>query len=372
MQDFTGGQKCLWCGHCKEGQDTLLMGPAETAVKRRVRPQQSSSELGLAFKVVPAWGWVLIIGINLVAAASLYADYKLPENSRERALWSTFQVLGGLMLCWVAGWLVASRDDILHEPLGVTDILFPDRLWWLAFKKLPATRWYVCFGVWAAMASVLGIFWPGGLTYWLPPKSEPQEAKKPFKGPKKNGLDTLTKSAEAFGNKGSENLGNDLNRNEGNSEKKPEEPGPISAPQRTLLNCIIVGYTMQEGLVNRLHVSRLVKDHLYYLGIVPVPKNQEESKYLLERLGPLKANAPVFPDLKARANWVKPRLYCEVESAGLDENDRLKDPVFMRLLPPKQPQPAQPPTQGVPADKGVKDDGKSARDAGKGEPSSPK
>jgi hypothetical protein len=52
-----------------------------------------------------------------------------------------------------------------------------------------------------------------------------------------------------------------------------------------------------------------------------------------------------FPDLEVQATWLKPRLSCEVESTGVDENQLLKESAFKGLVFPKKPKPAELPTE---------------------------
>ncbi len=316
MKEVTGWKWCPQCAYREdeEGKQPAFLIPDEKTTNQQGRRGENTNEFFLTFKVVPAWGWVLIFGVLSVAAVSFYADYKLADKPRERAVWSTNQVLGGLLLWWMAGLLVAFRIETSHEPLGLTDVLFPDRLWRLAIRNLPVTRWHVCIGTWAAMAAVCGLFWPGGLTYWLPERSEVQEDKAPL--------------SNKFGNKENEDLG-----------KEPKAK-PVPGPKKMVATCFIVGYTTEEGTVTSLYVGRLVHDRLHYGGIVPGPDDPEVNEDLLERFIPHKADAPVFPELKkVRATWLKLRksLSCEVESEGLDDRKLLKDPVFKRLLPPEKP-----------------------------------
>jgi hypothetical protein len=165
MAMVSGWNWCPRCGHHEEGQapdPAIALDPSST---RRSRSGAPSSELALAFRVIPSWGRFLIVGLCCVAALSLIANYNLPENSRVRAIWSTFQVVGGLLAFLIAGVAASTRLGPMHESLGLMDMLLPDRLWVLVIKRLPATRWHVCTGAWSAMAVLCGILCVGGLTY---------------------------------------------------------------------------------------------------------------------------------------------------------------------------------------------------------------
>jgi len=302
--------------------------------------------LAQAFRVIPSWGWFLLVGLCCVAVLSVIADYMLPENSRVRAIWSTIEVVGGLLAFLIAGVAASTRLGPMHESLGLMDMLLPDRVWALAIKKLPATRWHVCTGAWSAMAVLCGILCVGGLTYWLPSKkSPPKPANVPFA--------KLTKD------KSSEDEG-DLNPPAEKPDKATtEETEAAPRPKKTVTKCVIVGYTTKDGELDGLVVATVQDDELSYAGIVPASKDPEVRKDLLSRFGSLKVDTPVFPDLEVKAIWLRPRLFCQVESAGVDEDEVFKEPQFKGLDVPEMREPAP-----VPDGKGK--DAKDAKDAGSG------
>jgi hypothetical protein len=75
------------------------------------------------------------------------------------------------------------------------------------------------------------------------------------------------------------------------------------------------------------------------------------------------AAAPLFPDLDVRAVWLQPRLSCEVEPSGRDEEQLLKAPEFKNLIFPNKPQPARLPADGDTKDGKDTKEGKDAKDA---------
>jgi hypothetical protein len=86
MALVSGWNWCHRCGHREEGEapDTAdALGPSST---RHSRSGDPGSELALAFRVIPTWGWFLIGGLCCIPALSLIANYYLPENPRVRAI----------------------------------------------------------------------------------------------------------------------------------------------------------------------------------------------------------------------------------------------------------------------------------------------
>jgi hypothetical protein len=349
MTIVSGWKWCQRCGHKEEGQAFDPLIPLNPSATPRSRSGPPLTEFGLAFRVIPAWGWLLILGLCGVAALSFLADYKLPDNSRVRAICSTIAVVGGLLTFLSAGVLGACRLGPMHQPPGLMDWLLPDRLWVLVIKCLPDTRWYVCTGAWSLMAVVCGIVWVGGFTYWLPsrmPRPQPAKVHMPI----------------ALNDKTSEDQGKADDQNppaEKPDKPMTEETDEPPTPKKTVTKCIIVGYTTKDGELDGLVVATVQGDELSYAGIVPASTDPDVRKDLLTRFGALKVAKPVFPDLEVKAIWLKPRLFCQVESTGVDEDEVLKDPKFKGLDVPEKPEPAR-----VPEGKGK--DAKDAKDTGSG------
>jgi hypothetical protein len=331
--NVSGWHWCHRCGHREEGQACQTVTTSATSTTKRPKTASGPSELELAVRVIPAWGWYLLLGLGCVVAVSFIADYNLPEKSRIRALWSTFQVLSGLAVFLIAGVAASGQLRCSHQSLGVSDILFPDRLWVMAIKNLPATRWHVCTAVWAFAAVVCGIFCVGGLSYWLPSKIKPKPAKVPFASEIIKAARTKDESPE------DESKTDDQD----SATAKPAKPEPPKAepPQetpstkKTLSRCIIVGYTTRGEELDGLLVATVEVNELNYAGIVPAPADPAVRDNLMNRFASLKAKTPVFPDLDAKAVWLQPRLSCEVEGSGMDEDQLLKSPVFKGLALPK-------------------------------------
>jgi hypothetical protein len=329
MKSVSGWNWCSRCGYREEGEE---LAPLPTRDQMRAsKSGASSSDLWVAVRELPSWGWFLIIGVCLVAAVSAIADYNLPEKSRARAVWSTFQVLGGLGLFLTTGMAVSTRLRAMQQELSLMDMLLPDRLWVQAFKNLPATRWHICTAAWTIMAFVCGMFWVGGLTYWLPAKSNSGQviAKRTVKAVPVDNEDTEDKSSKADETPAAKPV-----------TANPDDPAEAEPTKKTVTKCVIVGYTTQEGELTGLLVGTLHGKDLHYAGIVPAPKDPELRKDLLTRSDSLKTETPIFADLEVKATWLKPRLSCEVESRGVDENQLLKESAFRRLIFPKRPAPA--------------------------------
>src|SRR5262249_36229518 len=156
-----------------------------------------------------------------------------------------------------------------------------------------------------------------GLTYWLPSKSKPQRVKVPF-------AKEIKKAAGKKDETEDESKEDDENPAAAAGERpRTEEPEEPPAPKKSVTKCVIVGYTEKDGELTGLVVATQHGDELRYAGVVPASKDPAVREDLLARFASLKARASVFPDLEVQATWLQPRLSCEVESAGVDDDQLL-------------------------------------------------
>jgi hypothetical protein len=352
MVVVSGWRWCHKCGHRVAGHEAPV-GQAPAAGPGQ-RPASSGSEMALATRVIPAWGWVLLGGLVVVAAVSCAADLRLAPGSRARALWSATQVGVGLVSLLLAGLFVSTRLGWQRDHMGLADLLMPDRLWPKAFKCLPHTRWHVCAGAWSVALMLCGLVWVGGWTYWLPTRPPPRV--------EKGGVGRF-----APGNVAAKAEDNAPAEEDPDATKVPPpdpDAGKEPEPKKSVSRCVIVGYTVKDGQLAELLVATVTGTEMRYAGTVPVGKDPTVREDLLTRFAALKAAAPVFPDLDIRAVWLQPLLNCEVES--IDSEDwRLKDPQFKGLVFPKDPQPVRLPAAGGPpatATPPAKDGGKGKDD----------
>lgn len=136
---------CGECGYCR----LLEEGASPTAPPR---PQPSALGLSEFLDLVaglPLWVWVLLVGEALAVLVSVAAQLGLHEQVQHYTVWwYSVQAGAGLVALLVAQlWalmLVAPEDD----RLGPKDLFLPVRLWWVAVRRLPATRWPVWIGTW--------------------------------------------------------------------------------------------------------------------------------------------------------------------------------------------------------------------------------
>jgi hypothetical protein len=277
-------------------------------------------------RLVPRWAWVMLGGVAVLGLMSVNAGLLLPPGSWSRAVWTTAQVvvgLVGLLLAQVAvcSWLGEQRD-------GPTlwDLLMPDRVWRVAVRRLPETRWAVCFAAWCVTLVVCALVFIGGLTYWLPKKGETRPTvhvakllniKKEQTQPKEQaGAEAPAPPRPA-------------------PAPRPEENGP--APKLETARCVVVGYTVENDEVTSLVMARKEGDGLRYAATIRPRLTAEQRDDLLKRFGRLASGRPVFRNFETPVVWLKPELACEVEHAGAADGPLLKEPRFKGLVEPAKP-----------------------------------
>ncbi len=360
MVMVSGWRWCHQCGYRVAGQELPVPGAQAADTPAKPSAPAAGSELALATRVIPLWGWALLIGLGLVAAVSCVADIYLPVQSRQRALWSTTQILVGVVLLFLAGLAVSTRLGLQRDHMSLLDLFMLDRLWPRALKNLPHTRWHVCTAAWSVALILCGLLWVGGLTYWLPGATR--------RTVEKGGMPKLIKiHPPKDTNAAAEEVVDE------SAETKPEDKAKQTTEaepnKRSTYRCIIVGYTVQDNEPAGLLVATITGGEMYYSGIVPLENDPVLKTDLKKRFEKLKTDTPVFPDLRIRAVWLHPKLSCDVDALD-SEDERLKDPHFKGLVFPKKPQPVPLPTDAeTPAPPAGKGAGKS-RDTGPSKDSS--
>jgi hypothetical protein len=274
--------------------------------------------------MIPRWGWALLGGLAVVGLASVGADLLLPSNSLPRAVWSSAQILVGVISLLLAQVSVCGLLGLQREGIGLQDLIFPDKIWRMAFRRLPETRWQVCWGAWSLALVGFALVFINGLTYWLPKKGQ---------------VKAKVHVAKMLNiNKGM------VKPDEDDAEAAPEKKD--EAPKQETTRCVVVGYTLERGQLAGLVLARVEGDELRYAGIIRPGLSTDQKEELLKKFGPLQADEPVFPDFETPAVWLKPKLACQVEHTGYGEDKSFKEPVFKGLV---EPEPAEP-GDAAPAD----------------------
>jgi hypothetical protein len=263
----------------------------------------------------------------VVGLVSLAAGLLLPPDSLPRAIWTSAQVLVGAVSLLLAQVSVCGLLGLQREGIGVQDLIFPDKIWRMAFRRLPETRWQVCWGAWSLALVGFALLCINGLTYWLP---------------KKGALKAKVHVAKMLNIK-KDQLKADEDETEAAPEKKDEPPKPETT------RCVVVGYTMERGQLTGLVLARVEGDELRYAGIIRPGLSTEQKEELLKKFGPLQANEPVFPDFETPAVWLKPKLSCEVEHTGYGEDKFFKEPHYKGLLEPEKAEKPEADDPAVPA-----------------------
>jgi hypothetical protein len=319
-----GSRWCSNCGYREVTNEAPEPVPGAVAPGRKgSRPRRGEwSEIQ---SLIPRWGWALLGGMAVVGLASVAAGLKLPPNSLPRAVWTTVQVGVGVISLLLAQVSVCGLLGLQREGIGLLDLLFPDKIWRMAFRRLPETRWQVCWGAWSLALVGFALLFINGLTYWLP---------------KKGALKAKVHVAKVFNIKKSQ-----LKPDEDDAETAPEKQDDAPKPETT--RCVVVGYTVERGQLAGLVLARAEGDELRYAGIIRPGLSTEQKEKLLKKFGPLQTSEPLFPNFETPAVWLKPKLDCEVEHAGFGDDKLLKEPHFKGLV---EDEPGDPdaPADGLP------------------------
>jgi ATP dependent DNA ligase C terminal region len=311
---------CPACGYCH----TLHADAAEPESAIDLAKNTVAGESAVAFcqmmRVLPKWAWVTLSGMAFILGGSLAADALLPTESFARAVWSSTQLVVGLVLVLGTQIYGVIRLSVPTSSLeGREFFLFSPRLWRRIFKELPATRWLVYLESWGLALTICAIVIVGNLLYWL------QNAH-----PREYADQDLRKAAEA------RELGKETGESKifvpGGSNLTELPTGDLKQDSRPSVQCAIIGYVPDEdGLPTALVLARLNEGKLVYCGTVKrgfLPKEAEELREILSKS--VRAE-PLIKGLQKDAVWVKAGAYCDVHQSGFDAAGHLIDPSYDRL-----------------------------------------
>lgn len=172
LADPEGLGWCLGCGYCRATAEDGPKAPLTDMPGPRKPSPLGVVEFFMVLTMVPAWAWLLLAGIGGVVYVALLGVQGTTEDTRERALWCTAQIIGGVVLLVIAQLWALIRVAAIDDRLGARDAIIPFRLWNTSVKQLPKTAGPICLGTWALALIVTAFFVVGGLSYWLPKKPD--------------------------------------------------------------------------------------------------------------------------------------------------------------------------------------------------------
>jgi len=170
---------CRACGFCRSLEDER----AQELLAQNAPPPKAPSMTQLA-GYIPIWCWVLLGGVMLVFLFALGVGRLLPAgNTFPRALWTSVQVMGGLVVILAAQFLALTLVAAYDDKLGFKDVLVPTRLWAVAVRRLtalPRLAHYLCGAAWGVALILSALIFIGGLGHWFSylPNSKAVAAKK--------------------------------------------------------------------------------------------------------------------------------------------------------------------------------------------------
>jgi hypothetical protein len=322
---------CPKCGYCR----SLEEDAAKVALIKP--PVHKPSPLGAvefveALRKVPFWVWVIAGGAAAVALSALVANLVLPAGENfPRALISSIFTALGLFGLWLArAWaliLIAPTDD----SVGMKDLFLPSKLWIIAFRRLPETKKPIGLLCWSMALSICASSIIGGMMFWT-------SYYQPKKLANKNLMASVMGAMQGEGKEESleeaiRDFASSQDLTKGKGDKKLVEDDPTKPDTRPTMQCVVLGYRLtKKKELTGLVLASDFNGRLKYIGLVETGWTKEQAAELLQRLEPLQQERPLIAGLGLIANWVQPKVFCEVHQSGLSDQGRLIKPRFGNLL----------------------------------------
>lgn len=320
--------KCRYCRSLEEEGAKAALPQQPTAAKPSPFGIVEFSEM---VSRLPRWLWVLLGGMAIVAGISTAAHFLLAVDAMPRALWSTIELVIGLLLILAAqAWsliLLAPHDD----SMGPKDLILSVRLWSQTFRRLPEMRRQLWLGGWGATAAACALGIVGGFSYWYQYYKPKRIAEKGLleaaaaMGEKDGKEKSLEDSVKDFADK--QDLTKKKEDAKGKDDNKPDT--------RPTVQCVVIGYLQgDEGALTGLVLATLKDKRLSYAGTVERGFSVQATQELLRVLPRLRVPEPLIRGLRNPAIWVKPEVFCEVHHSGFDDQGHVVKPNFAGLLSP--------------------------------------
>jgi hypothetical protein len=310
---------CQKCGYCESLE--FEAGPL-TAAARKPSPLGTFEILDM-IRETPRWVWVLLGGVVGVALISLAADFLLEEDCLERAIYTTAQIGVGLLMVlaaqiWAGVWVGVATE----EEIGPKDFILPFRLWSIAIGCLPRSRKPIILAGWGVAVMICAVLLIGGLDFWwevynpkkfAPPPSGNMASAAVEDGQQDKAWDQKLKDVAKL------------------SEKtKEDEKKKSKIDRRPTVDCVIIGYLLDNDQLTGLVLARARAGRLAYAGVVRTGF-EKVSRPLLKQLAALRQEAPYISGLEINAIWVTPEVVCQIHQSGTDASGLLASPNFKEV-----------------------------------------
>ncbi|HEV3118363.1 MAG TPA: hypothetical protein VGY58_15040 [Gemmataceae bacterium] len=315
---------CPKCGYCRS-----LVEDAPQALRAEAAPVQPPSPLGVReftelLSRMPQWLRVLLAGVVAIAMFSILARLALPMNTLARAIFCTLELMLAVIGLILAQAWALMRIAPEEDALGAKDIILAGRLWGLAFKRLPEMRKQVWMGSWCVTAGISAVLLVGGFSYWAQ-----------FYRPKKLASKDLVGAVADAAEGEDKSLGDSVQDFANSQDLTKPKDGDKDTPKedtRPTVQCVVIGYTVENKQLTGLLVATVDNNRLTYAGTVKQGFDEEQSKEILQLLATAVRPDPLIKGLKMPAIWVKPEVFCEVHQSGKDREGRLINMNFSGLL----------------------------------------
>jgi hypothetical protein len=176
--DPTGLGWCKACGYCHslgEEKTEKAEKPASAPARPPLEPPRPPSA------GPPIYLFIILANVILLMAGAYAINRYVRLEPLQRALWTTLQIVAGVLLMFIGQFLGVLRLAPANPTLSFKDCFVPFHLYELVVKNLPSTRWTLYLGAWGLALIASALMFIGGLGHWF--KYLPSSEKKWGQGP---------------------------------------------------------------------------------------------------------------------------------------------------------------------------------------------
>jgi len=333
-----------WCPECGF-YPTLNAQLALDLLEHQEAQEEIKTPLQMLLDV-PAWVWMLAVGLVAIVFTSMVARVVIVPANPERGWWAAIQFSIGFLALGIAHLMAYFVAISKSDEIGPGDLwLKPVTIWQQVFSELPRYNMLVNTGCWGFTTAICALVVVGGIDYeailehFAPRKKADtsvsaavaaQAAPVDTDGTMQEGMNEFSKAAnvEKLNPAGSKALAN----NDDNTQQENLVQQPDGTEKLLTAECLIIGYTADNDKLNALLLASIVDKKLKFVGHLAADAIPEDARKELQYRVPQYHSNHSIVKCAFDAQWLEPVLMCLVSYQRATEQNRLTRMQLVELL----------------------------------------
>ena len=158
---------CQACGYCRLLDDTSKLSPQPEEPAQPTTASVAVKHAGDVVSRIPWWFHVLIAGVVSIGWLSIWRSRTLPPEGLPRAIWTTVQIVSGVLLLLIGQFVALVRAAPEDSQLSMKDMFVPFHLWSQVLKRASTLYQPLLMASWGLALTLSALIFIGGLGHWM-------------------------------------------------------------------------------------------------------------------------------------------------------------------------------------------------------------